>query len=322
MQPSLRMLLDRVLDYAGMFPPAKLPLEDAIRNYARHRGESEAWMLSRFICPVGRLAELGPFCEELFTEYEPCRLSVIGSEHPLTPEFIKDVRHIDHFAKTYGQRARVEAIEVRIPEETIVDWNREAVAEGLNVLASKLLEHHFSSVEVFLEPIFAGDWKKTVRRVVGALQQHDVEHGTPDPERIGFKLRTGGAAADAFPTVEQVAFAIDTCRDANIPLKFTAGLHHPLHHYSVEIGADVQGFLNVFAAGVIAQARGVDEATLCDVLREREAGAFQFGAQGFRWRELDMTNEEIETARRELTLSFGSCSFDEPLADLRKLDLL
>src|SRR4051794_28088056 len=78
MTASLRALLSGILDYAGLFPPARLPLEQAIRNYARYRTEPEGWMLGRFICPAARLAELTPFVEELFREGLPLAVSALG----------------------------------------------------------------------------------------------------------------------------------------------------------------------------------------------------------------------------------------------------
>ena len=59
MNASLRALLSGVVDYAGLFPPAGLPLDQAIRNYARYRQGSDAWMLGRFVIPAARLAEFG-----------------------------------------------------------------------------------------------------------------------------------------------------------------------------------------------------------------------------------------------------------------------
>src|SRR5262245_43732505 len=52
MSASLRALLTGAIDYAGMFPPAKLPLEEAFRNYLQYRESPDAWMLGRFICPA------------------------------------------------------------------------------------------------------------------------------------------------------------------------------------------------------------------------------------------------------------------------------
>ncbi len=322
MQQSVRCLLSDIIDYAGMFPPQGLPLEQAVRNYARFSAEPEAWMLSRFVCPATRLAELPPLCAELFTPERPLRLSVIGNEHPLSPEFIKDVRLIDTFTRAHGERARIEALELRIPAETIAEWDPEVVAEGLNVLASRLVDHRFSDIEVFIEPSFPGNWNESVEAVVAALARHNIERGTPAPERIGFKLRTGGPAADAFPTVEQVAFALLTCRDARIPLKFTGGLHHALFQTGATPRSDMHGIINVFAAGVIAHARDADAAMLCELLREHQVDALTFEPDGFHWLELDVTIAEIELARQELVLSFGSCGFEGPCSELRQLGLI
>ena len=58
MSASLRALLAGAIDYAGMFPPASLPLGQAFDNYLRYRSGPDAWMLGRFVCPVGRLPDL------------------------------------------------------------------------------------------------------------------------------------------------------------------------------------------------------------------------------------------------------------------------
>lgn len=322
MHRSLRTLLTEIVDYTALFPPAGLPLAEAVGNFVRHRGEPEAWMLSRFVCPVDKLNQLGNLCEQGDGPGEHCQLSVIGGEHPLAPEFIKDVRAIDQFTKTHGARAAIRALELRLPDEAVREWSADEVSEGLNVLAGKLVEHNFSDIEVFVEPTSVEDWNETVQRIVAALRRHDQEHGAPAPARIGFKLRTGGVETSAFPSVEQVAFAIATCRDANIPLKFTSGLLHPVRHFDQTLKVDMHGFLNVLAGGVFAQARGVDEAVIRTVLEERAARAFTFSDDGFRWHDLEATIDEIETARRELVVSFGSYSLDEPRAGLKALDLL
>src|SRR5262249_54443685 len=76
----------------------------------------------------------------------------------------------------------------------------------------------------------------------------------------GIKGRWGGLGASAFPSPEQVAFALVACRDAGVPLKATAGLHHPLRHFDAGVKAKMHGFLNVFGAGALAHARRLDEA--------------------------------------------------------------
>jgi hypothetical protein len=55
---SLRVLLEGAIDYAGLFPPASLPFEEVIRNYAAYRDSADAWALGRLIVPLERLPEV------------------------------------------------------------------------------------------------------------------------------------------------------------------------------------------------------------------------------------------------------------------------
>src|SRR5262245_16658395 len=75
MVESLHSLLSGILDYAGLFPPAALPLEQAVRQYARHRHEGDAWLLGRFVCPAAKLMELKPLLPVLPAE---TRLTVLA----------------------------------------------------------------------------------------------------------------------------------------------------------------------------------------------------------------------------------------------------
>src|SRR5439155_23923759 len=87
-----------------------------------------------------------------------------------------------------------------------------------------------------------------------------IQYLSQDPlRRQGYKLRCGGLHASTFPSIEQVAHVITACRDAGVPLKFTAGLHHPLRHYDSAVQTHVHGFLNAFGAGVLAHARKLSE---------------------------------------------------------------
>ncbi|MGD8451135.1 MAG: hypothetical protein PVJ57_04900 [Phycisphaerae bacterium] len=322
MERSLRTLLTGIVDYAGLFPPAELPLEEAIREYAGTQTGPAAWLLSRFVCPADRLSDFGPLGDKAFTADKPARLTVLGREDPLTPEFIKDVRLADYFAKTHGERCQIEALELRVPGDKLRDWTPEAVSEGLDVLATRLLEHHFADAEVFLEPIFVGEYRESLARTIAALQFHDEQRGRPAPARIGLKLRTGGVQATAFPPLERVAHTLIACRDGCVPLKFTAGLHHPLRHFDAGLQTDMHGFINVFTGAVLAHARGLNEETLTQLLAEQDAAAFTFTAEGFQWREWSATIDEIELARREFALSFGSCSLNEPQEGLSTLGLM
>src|SRR5262245_32905868 len=119
MLPSVRALLENIIDYAGLFPPAKLPLDESIRNYARYRTEAESWMLGRFICPAARLAELSPFANELFREGPPLAVSALGRGGKDAGEFRdglrQDVNDITDFRRRHTGRVTVDVLETRLP---------------------------------------------------------------------------------------------------------------------------------------------------------------------------------------------------------------
>ena len=319
---ALRALLAEIIDYAGMFPPARLELEPAIRNYARYRSEPESWLLGRFICPAAKLAALAPFVRELFRGGPPLRLSVLASGGETAAQFRE--RLVDDVAAMgalySGDGAEVDAIEARLP----IGANADAIASIVGA-ARDALRGSALKPALFFEPFLTEDWRDTPEAawrgpLTGADDAlADASQGAGAP--IGLKLRCGGLAPAAFPPVEAVAGVIEACRARRLPLKFTAGLHHPLRHFSAEVSAEMHGFLNVFLAGVLA-GLGAGAVALRDLLDERSASAFVFTQSGVAWRGQRASAPEIAAARRSAVLSFGSCSFDEPRADLRRLGLL
>ena len=116
------------------------------------------------------------------------------------------------------------------------------------------------------------------------------------------KLRCGGARV---PSVGEVAKFIRTCRDRGTRFKATAGLHHAL-----PTGGE-HGFLNLLAACMFG-----DEAVMLTT-REISLGADAFSADGH-----VVGAEECARMRRELFASIGSCSFEEPIGELKALGIL
>jgi hypothetical protein len=134
-------------------------------------------------------------------------------------------------------------------------------------------------------------------------------------------MRTGGVTADAFPTSSQIAPALVTSATHQVPIKFTAGLHHPLRQYREEVQTKMHGFLNVLGAAVLAAEHRWDAAQTTAMLEDEDAGSFQFGDEFFAWRDWKIELQRLRNRRRFVT-TFGSCSFDEPREDLRALKLL
>jgi hypothetical protein len=119
------------------------------------------------------------------------------------------------------------------------------------------------------------------------------------------KVRCGGQAV---PSVPALAEFVQACRRLEVPFKATAGLHQPLRH------DDEHGFLNLLAAAVF----GDEEAAL----EEEDPGAFVLTRETFEWRDRAASAEEVGRVRRELFVSFGSCSAQEPIDGLAALGLL
>jgi hypothetical protein len=118
-----------------------------------------------------------------------------------------------------------------------------------------------------------------------------------------------------------------TCAQAAVPFKATAGLHHPLRAtYRLTYDADsprgeMFGFLNVLIAAAFARA-GVGTEDIADLLAERDAAAFRFATRAVEWRGRRVSIEAVAESRAALALSFGSCSFTEPIEELEALGLL
>lgn len=253
MKKSLEVLLDGLIDYAGLFPPAALSMQDAVRNYARYREERFSRALGRFVVPLERVGEVP----------EEFPLSILGIDE-------RQFGDASHEVKA-ASREEVEQLG--------------AMANGRTVY-----------VEI-------------------------VDLGLLDTiARLGLraKIRTGGVTADAFPTPEKIAAFIRAARAHRVAFKATAGLHHPLRcvrpltYEPAAPTGTMHGFLNVFLAAALPEE--ADE-----VLQTSDPSEFGFDDEGVSWRGLRVTTDALAAMRREFAISFGSCSFEEPIDDLRAL---
>lgn len=137
------------------------------------------------------------------------------------------------------------------------------------------------------------------------------------------KIRTGGVAVEAIPTVEDVAEFLCVCARHGLKMKATAGLHHAVRaEHALTYAADaprttMHGFVNFFVAAMLAL-RGEDEKVV-ECLSESSVKAFAADDGFVAWREEKFGREEIERMRGSFVMNFGSCSFEEPMAGLRAM---
>lgn len=230
---SLRALLTRAVDYAGLYPPAALALAEVIGNYDRYLASTETWMLNRLVLPLSTLNQV--------SLGERWRVTLLVDDEP------------------GPLPVQVETLETRAARRLSLPTYCEAPLD-------------------LIQDAYA-------------------------------KIRTATLATEDLATFLSVA------AKRRIPFKATAGLHHPIR------SAEMHGFLNLFVAATLAWA-GMDHSTLMQLLDETDPQAFAFRNDGLLWRNWRASTDEVIRARRDFVHSFGSCSFEEPVSDLKTLGLL
>lgn len=303
---SVVVLLQDLVDYAGLFPPASLGMSPAVANYDAYSRSEFAWMLGRFIVPAARLAEFGATL--LRVPGPPAegqtrwRISAL-----LGPEVATDLARIRDFANR--------AASVGLPIAAQIESVEAKVASADDVLR--------------LSEIIPGEWETYFEipcpETGTSVARECISAAAACGRRA--KIRTGGETADKFPSPKTVIEFISLCLAASLPFKATAGLHHPLrsqHRLTYHPGSPsgvMHGFLNVFLAAAFLRA-GMERGVAAELLDERNAEAFHFAAAEVCWRNHSLSITGIDDTRHQFATSFGSCSFTEPVGDLRSLHLL
>ncbi|MBA4137761.1 MAG: hypothetical protein C0518_10635 [Opitutus sp.] len=287
---ALAPLLDSLIDYAGLFPPAKLTMPDAVWAYARYLTGPDRSLLGRFIVPLARLGEFESAYAQLPGEQtRGWRLSVIGG-----PDSAADWDVIHAFNSRHAD-ARIVSVETKAA----------TAAEVLRAVSS-------------LPPIVEA-W---VELAPNSPELASLLAAVRSTGR-GAKLRTGGVTPEAFPAARDVVNFLRACHDAGVMLKATAGLHHPLRgefRLTYEANAPsgrMFGFLNVFLTATLIHTGGI-EADALALLEESEARAFNVTPEFVAWRGHRFTADQLAATRKNFCRSFGSCSFTEPLEGLRQ----
>ncbi|MEY2564533.1 MAG: hypothetical protein QOH88_2726 [Verrucomicrobiota bacterium] len=300
---SLRALLEHSIDYAGLFPPASLALKPALRNHAAYVRDPDAWMLGAFILPTGQFAAAAESLSQ-FDQENPLRISALGKKTENTAAFLESLAEmrdpIRSFRDRNGGIVSINQVELPLP----VDLDEETLRQARSAVDELKLN-------AFLEtPADAAE------RTIGLLAKNNSDAGA-----IGFKLRTGGVTAEAFPSSGQIAKALVAAAKNRVPIKFTAGLHHPVRRFHASVETKMHGFLNVLGGSVLAVEHQWDAEQTARMLDDEDPAAFSFDDNFFAWREWKVGTERIRK-HRKLVTSLGSCSFDEPREDLRALKLL
>lgn len=294
-------MLKGCIDYAGLFPPARLDMESSVRNYAHYCGQDNSWALGRFILPVSLLEEFNFSVDDAGRggdKADTWRLSVLAGE-----DLEDTIERVNRFNRWHEQRkeiaaAVIDTIEVKTPTTDTIERAADVIPDTMTM---------FCEIPLGLE----------IDELLGELI------------RVGgcAKVRTGGVLPAMIPSVSDLARFLSACQRSAVPFKATAGLHHPLRSersLTYEPGSPkgvMHGFINVILAAAFAF-NGTAESVIVEILSEDSPDVFRFEENTISWREQRMTAEALAKARTEFATSFGSCSFDEPFEDLKGLNLI
>ena len=289
---TVRTLLEGVVDYAGLFPPATLPLDRAVQNYSAYRDGVNAWMLGRFVVPVSRLPELAALLPSVAKNNSRWQISALVGK-----DFESGLQHVAEFNREAGDYGRVDSIEIAPELHSTIEGIVSKVPRGISAY--------------FELPL----------NTPSALLQTIAHKGARA------KVRTGGVRLEAIPSTLDLATFITNCASAGVALKATAGLHHPIRsirpltYEPNAVAGEMHGFLNVVMASAFATA-GMAAGGIAEVLGERQASSFVFTDSEARWEGKSVSAAILRKTREQLFTSFGSCSFEEPVEDLISLGWL
>jgi hypothetical protein len=292
MKRSYRAVLDHLIDYAGLFPPAGLGMSQAVAKYAAYRSDPDRWALARFVVPASRLGEF-----EAAKRALPAALAG-GDRWPLSvllgPDAGASWAEVERLAPALavaGVTIASAECRVRAPAEV---WAIRSLVPP--------------AVELYLE-CPAGPGARPLIEAIGAAGAKA-------------KLRTGGIRAEEIPSTETVVEFLVACAGMRVAFKATAGLHHPVrgsYPLTYDAGspcATMFGYLNLVMAVTLLWTGGTAEQAEAALAADDRARLIA-SDDACTWGDASCTAEVIERTRREFMMSIGSCSFTDPLSEIR-----
>ncbi|HMT07507.1 MAG TPA: hypothetical protein PKA82_05845 [Pyrinomonadaceae bacterium] len=293
---SVRLLMSGAIDYAGLFPPSAVSMPEAVLNYATYRNSNYSWMLGRFVVSVARLEEFYEAARDFVSRdaAHSWRVAVVAGE-----DLHATIRQVEDFNATNGPGIVCDVIEMKA--DTV--YQIESISKSLP-----------RAVTVYFEIDPKVELVEKLMAIAAGGQRA--------------KLRTGGITPEAFPKSVDIVRFVTACVAANVPFKATAGLHHPIRCFrpltyeANSAKGTMHGFLNLFLMTGFA-IESYRRSFLEDVMEEEFEEVFAVEPQSISWRgEYALNVHQIERLRTIGIQSFGSCSFDEPVADLQTLGML
>ena len=298
---ALQSLLTGLIDYAGLFPPAGLAMDAAVRNYGSYVESEHAWILGRFIVPAARLGEYAEAVQSTGINASVWSLSVLATaaDADVIARFNAGADEAGAGGSGSGGLGSIGALEMKAASAR--EMQDAAQAFGRNY-------------QLYFETP-PEKWHSLLQATAVA--------------KARAKIRTGGEVPSAIPEESRVLEFLRIASERRIAFKATAGLHHPLRamqrltYKPDSPQAVMHGFLNVFCAAALLWHEPEQRQEAAWMLSERDADAITMD-EAMTWHNsgVMLTAQQIHEARQRFCVGFGSCSFTEPIEDLRKLGWL
>lgn len=312
---GLEILVHGLFDYAGMFPPAELSLEETLKKSAAFEKDlkNPAMVKTDVVLKFADLARIEDKILEGagISDERTMRICLLGE--PLSSDkdaYADAIQAVSVFNKEGIDkkiRRKVVSFEVKLPEGEKVS----AAAVALDRLRRGLA---LGDAQIFVEPEWkAEDWKSRTDELFTML---DALNGDAGRAKVGLKVRgSGPMAVDTGALTHLIPLIVKRA----LPFKVTAGLHHPLYESGRSDGP--LGFVNLIVAlrlagGLIPHEFGPDKIKEC--LECTEVGAFDFDDK-IAWKKSAIGTQEIYNQKQRVPFSIGACSMDEPDGELVRL---
>jgi len=314
---SLYHLMHRAVDYAGLFPPAGLPMSQVVNNYAKYIHCKEASMLGRLIVPAVKLEAFEDAAAEFLNndkENNSWRISAL-------------VPPIEHSNGT------IESGKFDAAFETIEAFNQKHASDGSPSTIVDAVEIKTPTIEVLTATIERLNESNRTKNIEAFLE---IPHQTDPTELVELiakestnnlcaKIRTGGMTENLIPPPIEIARFIHACASNGVRFKATAGLPHPIraqHNLTYQAdspSATMHGYLNVFVAAAFAYEHRLEMDQLESIIASQSVDDFEFQEDQIVWSGKSVSNQSITETRTNGLRSFGSCSFAEPTEELTQL---
>jgi hypothetical protein len=311
-RPAERALFHALFDDAAVFPPALVPLPQAVADHVARQGSSYAGSGGL----VGPLLLPSSAVEDFLKLRRP-QLAVAVIARPGT-----DLGLVGDALARLHESPDVGVSDVGVSDVGVSDVIVSGVEIGWSpawhrVRALLAREGWGSSLSV--EVPRGAD----LERALSDLQEH-----ADDANPVQAKFRTGSTPDQPVPTPTEVANFIRACVDRDLGFKLTGGLHHAIStttavstttestsRPSTSAGVEDQfGFLNVIAATRWALAHGAEVPEMESLLSQRDPVPI-----------LDiitrMSAADASVVRAFFT-AYGCCAVMDPIGDLVALGLI